>query len=348
MARHAGMVTKNEPRRCTSRTGSSSAGVMLWNALSRRIPALLTTMSTRPNASSAASTMAPPPSRVDTVSVLGTATPPASSISRATVAAGPADAPSPSTAPPRSLTTTCAPRAASSRAWARPRPLPAPVTTAARPSNPSSATPAPLRQRRLQPGRPIPDHLGLSQAVELVGGQAQLAAQDLVVVLAQRRRRPPAPAVDACQPGERQPGVVDGPGMRMIQGLEEAPGAQLDVADDRRGQYHRGRRDAGRGELLDHLVPRPGGEPRPQLPVEEVVGRPATPVRGQRRIGRPRRVAQHQAQGGPLVVVGDGERHPLLLAGTGVDVLRRRRPSPVAVPLEHDAVHVVLDHLLGS
>ena len=40
----------------------------------------------------------------------------------------------PSTDPPRSLTTTLAPRAASSSAWQRPRPPPAPVTMATLPS----------------------------------------------------------------------------------------------------------------------------------------------------------------------------------------------------------------------
>src|SRR3990172_10639186 len=44
-------------------------------------------------------------------------------------------APVPSRAPPRSFTTTFAPREARSRAWARPRPPPAPVTMATRPSN---------------------------------------------------------------------------------------------------------------------------------------------------------------------------------------------------------------------
>ena len=46
----------------------------------------------------------------------------------------PASAPRPSMEPPRSLTTTLAPRSASSSAWARPIPRPAPVTTATRPS----------------------------------------------------------------------------------------------------------------------------------------------------------------------------------------------------------------------
>src|SRR3990172_8177848 len=44
-------------------------------------------------------------------------------------------APVPSRAPPRSFTTTFAPREVRSRAWARPRPPPAPVTMATRPSS---------------------------------------------------------------------------------------------------------------------------------------------------------------------------------------------------------------------
>ena len=65
---------------------------------------------------------------------------PAAAISAATADAGPASAPSPSIEPPRSLTTTRAPRSASRRAWARPMPRPAPVTTATRPSKRCSFT----------------------------------------------------------------------------------------------------------------------------------------------------------------------------------------------------------------
>src|SRR3954468_14779602 len=67
-------------------------------------------------------------------SVLATASPPAATISPTTCWAGPVEAPSPLTVPPRSLTTTFAPSAASVIASARPMPPPAPVTTATRPS----------------------------------------------------------------------------------------------------------------------------------------------------------------------------------------------------------------------
>src|SRR5882762_5182088 len=63
------------------------------------------------------------------------AVPPALRISSTTASAGDSDPPLPSRAPPKSLTTTLAPRLANPSACARPRPLPAPVTMATRPSN---------------------------------------------------------------------------------------------------------------------------------------------------------------------------------------------------------------------
>ena len=70
-------------------TESTSSGVMLWNVLSRRMPALLITMSTVSKASTAAATMASPPSGVATESVLAMASPPSSLISATTLSAGP-------------------------------------------------------------------------------------------------------------------------------------------------------------------------------------------------------------------------------------------------------------------
>src|ERR687898_2210719 len=52
-----------------------------------------------------------------------------------TVRSASLDAPSPPALPPRSLTTTLAPCLASSRAWPRPIPCPAPVTIATLPSS---------------------------------------------------------------------------------------------------------------------------------------------------------------------------------------------------------------------
>ena len=61
MSGHAVRSTLNAPLRCTSITASSDSGVTFLNAASRRMPALFTTMSTRPNVSSAHCTMAAPP-----------------------------------------------------------------------------------------------------------------------------------------------------------------------------------------------------------------------------------------------------------------------------------------------
>src|SRR5262245_5650341 len=92
------------------------------------MPALLTTASRRPKRSTAVSTIAWPPSGLATESCDATATPPACSISATTRSATPESAPLPDMLPPRSLTTTAAPRRARSRANSRPRPRPAPVT----------------------------------------------------------------------------------------------------------------------------------------------------------------------------------------------------------------------------
>src|SRR2546430_3470656 len=124
----------NVPRRWTRITSSHSSGSMLKSIRSRRMPALLTTASSRPNASRAARTSRRAPSQSDTSSVLGTAAPPMAWISSTTSAAGTWELPDPSRAPPRSFTTTRAPWRANSSAWARPMPRPAPVTMTTRPS----------------------------------------------------------------------------------------------------------------------------------------------------------------------------------------------------------------------
>src|SRR3954452_23646588 len=122
------------PRRCTRMTASHSSTDIVVSIRSRRNPALLTSTSSRPNASSAVCTSRPAPSQSATSSVLATASPPAARISSTTCCAGPDDAPSPSREVPMSLTTTRAPSAANASACARPRPPPAPVTMTTRPS----------------------------------------------------------------------------------------------------------------------------------------------------------------------------------------------------------------------
>ncbi len=74
-------------------------------------------------------------SNLATLAPLAMASPPLALMSSTTARAASLDCPVPSRAPPRSFTTTFAPRAAKAKAWDRPRPLPAPVTMATFPSN---------------------------------------------------------------------------------------------------------------------------------------------------------------------------------------------------------------------
>ena len=116
-------------------TESHSSSVMFVNIRSRRMPALLISTSSVPNVSTAVLISCCAPTQSDTSSPLATAAPPAATISSTTSWAGPVDAPLPSTAPPRSFTTTLAPCSASISACSRPIPRPAPVTMQTRPSH---------------------------------------------------------------------------------------------------------------------------------------------------------------------------------------------------------------------
>src|SRR5512140_1726897 len=121
--------------RCTSSTLAKSAASILPNDLSRRMPALAQSRSTLPHSLVARATIAFTCSKFETSAPSAIAVPPAFLISSTTLSAGVSDPPVPSRAPPKSLTTTLAPRLARPSACARPRPLPAPVTMATRPSN---------------------------------------------------------------------------------------------------------------------------------------------------------------------------------------------------------------------
>src|SRR5258707_4057286 len=122
------------------------------------MPALAQSRSTLPHSLVARCTIALTCSKLETSAPSAIATPPDLRISSTTVSAGVSDPPVPSRAPPKSLTTTLAPRAASPSACARPRPLPAPVTTATRPSNLIVMSNFPgcgfLRHARACPGHP--------------------------------------------------------------------------------------------------------------------------------------------------------------------------------------------------
>src|SRR5882757_4733927 len=99
------------------------------------MPALAHSRSTLPHSLVARSTMAVTFSKFETSAPSAIAVPPALRISSTTTSAAVSDPPVPSRPPPKSLTTTLAPRLASPSACARPNPLPAPVTMATRPSN---------------------------------------------------------------------------------------------------------------------------------------------------------------------------------------------------------------------
>src|SRR5271165_1185382 len=118
------------PLRWTAITSSKSCSLMETSIRSRRIPALFTTTWRSPKEDTAWSTMAFAPSNELTLSVLATAWPPAAVISSTTDCAAETSAPEPSTAPPRSLTTTLAPKDANRRACSRPMPRPPPVMIA--------------------------------------------------------------------------------------------------------------------------------------------------------------------------------------------------------------------------
>src|SRR6201986_175093 len=115
------------PIRWTFSTNSKSAISILEKVLSRSTPALATRMSMRPQASMACLTIKATPASSVTDEPLAIASPPKALISSTTAWAASEPPPEPSTEPPRSLTTTRAPRRASSRACWRPRPPPGPV-----------------------------------------------------------------------------------------------------------------------------------------------------------------------------------------------------------------------------
>jgi hypothetical protein len=101
----AARVQVKVPRRWVVMTASKSSSVIFHNVVSRRMPALLTSTSSRPNSSTARSARAWAASPVPTGTTSATAVPPASV--RVLTAAS-------ATAASTSLTTTAAPERASS------------------------------------------------------------------------------------------------------------------------------------------------------------------------------------------------------------------------------------------
>ena len=133
MIGHTALVQCTAPMTWTSMTRRKSSISILAKLLSRKMPALLTRMSTRPQASITCCTMACTAAKSVTDAPLTRAWPPAARISSTTFCAAETEPPSPCTSPPKSLTSTLAPRLASASACWRPSPPPAPVTMATRP-----------------------------------------------------------------------------------------------------------------------------------------------------------------------------------------------------------------------
>ena len=122
------------PLRWTLMTASQSSSSIEKIIRSRRKPALLTRMSTCPQASMACCTISPAAAKSATSLPFTRASPPLLRMRLATSWAGPSSTPLPSPAAPRSLTRTLAPWSARSSACSRPRPRPAPVMMATLPS----------------------------------------------------------------------------------------------------------------------------------------------------------------------------------------------------------------------
>src|SRR5260370_20255194 len=149
----------------------------------RPMPALFTTMSRRPQASSAVWTSAAPPSGVEMSWASAITSPPAFPIAATASSAGVSPVSAPSVATPTSFTTTRAPYASSRAASAPPMPRPAPVTTATLPSSVGSiisSVPSGLGSAlwlgRLQHGLTAAGGELRPQCVDVGGGEAPVRA----------------------------------------------------------------------------------------------------------------------------------------------------------------------------
>ena len=124
----------NEPFKCTAITSDQSEWLILWKMTSRRMPALLTRMSTRPKASSAALTISSAFFGSVIESVEAIASPPAFLMAATVSCAGPASVPEPVEARADVADHDARAFSAISSAMARPMPRPPPVTMATLPS----------------------------------------------------------------------------------------------------------------------------------------------------------------------------------------------------------------------
>jgi NAD(P)-dependent dehydrogenase (short-subunit alcohol dehydrogenase family) len=171
-------------------------------------------------------------------------------------------------------------------------------------------------------------------------------AEDDLVVLAQCGCGPADPVVDPPGP-PGQGGDRVGPGHRVGDRLEEAPGDELGVlrcgagvADPGRGHARRDQRDLGGGD-------RTGRGPGRDRRVERVGGGASTGDRGQRGVGGEVGAPDHGGERLPLRVGLAGECEPGLGGVGGVQVLGRSGGTAVAGAGDAPAGGGPLEHGLG-
>ena len=172
------------------------------------------------------------------------------------------------------------------------------------------------------------------QIGQLLGGQAEEIAEDLGVVLAERRRRAAVHRSVLTGKAERERDVGARPAHRVLDLLEEAAGVELFEVELGRRVDDDGGGHAGGEQRVDDVRRSPLGAPR---------------TRGARRSGRaprgdrPMSPARHRpptadrrapAEPGPLLVGGHGDRHPAVLVADR-DRRRRRRSNPAAPRPDH-------------
>ena len=169
------------------------------------------------------------------------------------------------------------------------------------------------------------DHAGFLEGVDLGVREPGDVAQHLAVVLAQGRRGPAQPAVDA-----RVAKWDDGRGVRpddwMRELFEESARGELRVGvQPARGRYRR-RGNAGGEQYLDGVLAFSLGEPPEELRVDRVVTRTPSRMRVESGCRSLLRRTEYRDEGSPLRVGLDREREPglraRLAAATRVETLR--------------------------
>ena len=120
------------------------------------------------------------------------------------------------------------------------------------------------------------------------------------------------------------------------------------VVDHDARVHHRRHRHAGVAQSRHELVAVGGRERGRELLVDGVVRGPAARGVGEPGVARPRRVTEHAAQGGPLLVGLHREREPAVAVADAVDVLGRGEAAPIALAAQQLAGGAVHRDLFGG